>query len=150
MTYLHYHHSRISRFPLQERFLSTIVASGTKIMGFFASLHAFLQGINSNARSDAFKLIAGLLCSPCFKLGFFFFKLAYSAQQIRLRRLGLHCARLGGHDFSRQFEDLRLNEVSVANIFHSLRDFHNRTQRSHETRHGTYIDHDFSPNMESA
>lgn len=129
--------ARKPRFRLHDRLLALIVAASAKMMLWLSILHAVLQRIGRHAVTDFGQLVPLLLSIPCFKLGYFFFKLSYRVQQLRLRRLGRYCAALGGHDFSREFENLRLDQVGVVNIFHGLRDFH--TERSEIIRPATAL-----------
>lgn len=81
----------------------------------FAVAHAFFDFQRQNARTDLGELIAGLVCIPCFKASHLFFKLAYSINQARLRRLR-------GQDFFLQFYNRRVATGSIVNVLQSLRD----------------------------
>jgi hypothetical protein len=67
--------------------MAALVTCCTNAMTWFAILHARLREIDKNARSDLGKLVALLLCVPCFKLSHLFFKFAYALNQRRLLRL---------------------------------------------------------------
>lgn len=143
--------TRLESFgSLKDGPLAVFVAVSAKHMEWLSLFHSRLQRISVHSRTDFVKIVAALLCGPCFKLGFFFFKLAYSVQQRRLRRLGLHCVALGGKDLSSEFENLRLDEVRVVDIFHSLRNFHGRSHRGHETGNRSKVDHGISPPVKRA
>ena len=84
-------------------------------MRWFGRVHAFFLRISEHALTpDAGKLVILLLSIPCFKASHFFFKLAYTLQQRRLRLL---CSE----DFFLQFYDRRIATGSVIDILQSLR-----------------------------
>ncbi len=54
-----------------------LIATCTYLMDRFAAAHQVLQNISKGPLPNVLKLIALLLCVPCFKASNFFFKLAY-------------------------------------------------------------------------
>src|SRR4051812_20515733 len=75
---------------LQKRFLSGLVAICTQPMRWFSTASVRLQHISDAATPNVLKLVILLLCPPCFEASHFFFKIAYLANQRRLRLAGLH------------------------------------------------------------
>ncbi len=61
-------------------------------MRCFVSLHGFLWRIYESTRSHLAKFILLLLCAPCFKLSYLFFKLTYALQERRSLRAELEAA----------------------------------------------------------
>jgi hypothetical protein len=83
-------------------------------MKWFGTLHAILHSISERSPSNFLKFIALLLCLPCFKLSHAFFKLAYSLNQLRLRRL---C----GENFFLKFYNRPVAGGDIVDIMQSLR-----------------------------
>ncbi len=82
----------------------------------FGALSVWLNCISeSRASGQWYQFIPQLLSIPCFEASHFFFKLAYSFNQIRLRRL---C----NEEFFLQFYDRRVSTGGVVNILQSLRE----------------------------
>src|SRR5579862_4995671 len=98
---------------LKDRFVTLVIAIGTKTMHWFGAAAVFLQLVGKRSGIDLCELIFLLLSVPVFQLSHFCFKLTYALQQRRLRLLGAECARLGGEDFSLKFDNLRLNQRSI-------------------------------------
>ena len=96
---------------LQKRLFIVLKACCTKPMGWFGSLHVWLRNISKGAGINGFQFVALALCAPVFHLSHFFFKLAYRIQKLEMSLLGRKCARLGGHDYGLQFDDLSLGGV---------------------------------------
>ena|SRR6266481_6786321 len=87
MTSKHITPARKSSFWLEERFLILAVAICTKVMRRFAILRSGFDAISDKSRFDIFKFVALLVCFRRFQLSHLFFKLAYTLNQRRLRRL---------------------------------------------------------------
>ena len=85
-----------------------LVTCCTKIMDWLASCHSFLQAISKNSRSQFLQFIALFLCFPCFKVGHFFFKVAYFLNQRRALVVTRKYILLGINNRALQFEDLSL------------------------------------------
>ena len=68
---------------LQKALLTALIAVCAKPMRCFVSLHGFLWRIYESTRSHLAKFILLLLCAPCFKLSYLFFKLTYALQERR-------------------------------------------------------------------
>ena len=68
---------------LQKALLTALIAVCAKPMRCFVSLHGFLWRIYESTRSHLAKFILLLLCAPCFKLSYLFFKLTYTLQERR-------------------------------------------------------------------
>ena len=102
---------------LQYRFETLLIASCTYAMKRLGRLSLWFQRIGERwgTRNQLLKIVAFLLSVPPFKASHFFFKLAYSIQQ---RRLRLACSE----DFFLKFYDRRIATGSVVNILQSLRD----------------------------
>jgi hypothetical protein len=91
---------------LQDSFLSILVACLTYKVHRFGALGLLLQRISKRTESNFFEFVALFLSSPCFMANQFFFKVAYSINQLRLRRIGLYCSGLGGHNLVVEFDEL--------------------------------------------
>jgi hypothetical protein len=108
-------HSRlILWYSCQKRFLPACIAVCAYLMRRFGSLSLWFQNV-SKSGPGFFQLISLLLSFPCFKASHFFFKLAYTFQQRRLRRL---C----GEKFFLQFYDRRVATGSIVDVLQSLRE----------------------------
>lgn len=101
---------------LQYRFDSILIAACTYAMKRLGRLSILLQrkGETWFPRYQLLKFIPFLLSIPPFKASHFFFKLAYSVQE---RRLRLSCSQ----EFFLKFYDRRIATGSVVNILQSLR-----------------------------
>lgn len=108
---------------LQDRLDSALVTVCAYLMRGFGGVHADLKSISERAGSELEEFIILLFCFPAFEISNLFFKCAYFAQQRRLRRVGRKCALLGGQDLSVQFDGLALKNSSIADTYHSLRNF---------------------------
>jgi hypothetical protein len=137
MTNHHIASARIPRFLFEERFESRIIAGCTKLMRWFSIGQLFLRRIGDDAGSQLIKFIALLLCIPCFKASHFFFKIAYSLNQRRLRRL---CSE----DFFLKFYDGLVPSGSVVNILNALRNIHRRLEGAN-AHHSFCNDHKSPP-----
>jgi len=145
--------SRVSGLFLKDRFTTLLIAVCAKQMHWFGRTCLFLQRISKSASARrtfgtyVHELILLLLSIPCFKVSHFFFKLTYSLQQRRLRRLGRECALLGGDDLSLQFDCFRPNDASVAGIYQELRKIRDGLKRAKQGGEIGNIGHgDSSPN----
>ena len=99
---------------LQDRFLIFLEAASTHAMRWFAILHRFFQSVSERSFTIVGKLVPLLRCIPCFKARQFFFKIAYTLQQRRLRRV---C----GEDFFQKFYNRPIANGRVVDILQSLR-----------------------------
>ncbi len=139
------------RLPLKNRFLSVLKTECAKEMDRFARWSTALQAISEHpffakwqsdgTLSHVRQLILLGFSVPCFKLSVFFFKIAYMIQQRELILLGRECARLGGKDFSLQFDDFRPNDRSVAGIYRELSKLRSGFERTDHRGHCAGIDH---------
>ena len=78
----------ISR-ELKNRLDTLLVAGGTNIMNRLAACHFRLKSVSERTAAEPVQLVTLLLCRPIFHGHQFFFKLVYSANDRRIRRLGL-------------------------------------------------------------
>src|ERR1700730_18282968 len=115
--------------PLKKGGLSVLVICCTKIMDWLSACHVFLQAISKNSRSQFLQFIALFLCFPCFKVGQFFFKVAYFLNQRRALIISRKYTLLGLDNRALQFEDLSLKGRSITYVYHRLRDVYGRIQR---------------------
>ncbi len=100
---------------LKDRTASILIAIWTYGMRRFAAFHTFFLFIDkSTVVPNLLKYVALLVSFPCFEISHFFFKLAYAAQQRRLRLLS-------SEDFFLEFYDRRVETGGVANLLQSLR-----------------------------
>jgi len=77
-------------------------------MRWFSTACLWFQYKSKCTRMDLLEFIFLLLSIPCFKASHFFFKRTYALQQRELLRLGRECIRLGGEDYSLEFDNLSL------------------------------------------
>lgn len=86
---------------LDNRFLSLLVAVGTKPWAWLATFHQFLvKRVYKNTRSDFLKRIAAALSFPVFHLSNFLFEIVFLARQILISRLESKNRVLDVDDFS--------------------------------------------------
>jgi hypothetical protein len=109
----HFAESRSGFGSQKNRILAVTVALCTKPMRWFAGLGTVLSHANESALPNVFQFVFLLLSIPSFKASHFFFKLAYSLNQLRLRDL---C----GEDLFLQFYDRRVANGCVVDILQSL------------------------------
>lgn len=95
----------------------------------FSAAFVRLQLVSERSSSIVLQFIALLFCLPCLKLSHLAFKITYSLQQRELVRLGRECARLGGQDYSLEFDDFGPDKGSVSESAASRR-------YEHRTGHG--------------
>lgn len=100
----------------------------TQQMKWFGRVGVGLQSVGNYPVPNIHQSVALLLSVPFFKVSNLFFKFAYTLQQRKLVRLGRKCALLGGKDYSLQFDDLRLDHLTIAQRYHRLRDIAGKTQ----------------------
>jgi hypothetical protein len=91
---------------LQDALLSALVTCLTNVMTWLGALGVGLQRHGERSGSNGLELIALLLGRPRFKASSLRFTMAYSINQRRLRRIGLYCAGLGGHNLALEFDEL--------------------------------------------
>ncbi len=114
-------------FFLKDRLDTILIAVCAKIMCWFGGVHNWLQSIRQRPSvPDLLEFVLLSLGVPCFKVSHFFFKLTFMLQQRKLVLLGRHCARLGGDDYSLQFNDLVLNKGEITETYQCLRDVASR------------------------
>src|SRR5260221_11362036 len=122
---------------LQDRFMSLLIAVCPNQMLWFGRGSSCLQRVSKNARSDFGEFVFLLLSIPFFKVSHLFFQFTYKLQQRELIRLGRDCVRLGGEDYSLQFDDLVIEQGSVSDTYKRLREFVGRSQRRYRaSNHG--------------
>ena len=117
-----------------------IEAVWAKPMKRLAVFHSWLRRISESSTIYGVKLVALFLTFPVFQLHNLLFKIAYTIQQRELRRIGRKCARLGGEDYSLQFDNLVLNHGSISQTYHSLKDFYRSVEGRFKRGHGAKID----------
>jgi 1-deoxy-D-xylulose-5-phosphate synthase len=71
--------------------------------------HGALYRVDHGTGIGAYKLVALLLCFPCFRVSEFLFRCAYLLQQRKLVRLGRDCTRLGGQNHALKLDNLPLD-----------------------------------------
>jgi len=94
------------RMKLDDFGMTIAIAACTYPMRWFGSACIWLQHISKRVSPDALEFILLLISVPCFKISQFCFERAYLLNQRRLRRIGLYCASLGGHNLSIEFDEL--------------------------------------------
>jgi hypothetical protein len=99
---------------LQNALEAACVAVSAYLMTWFGKLRGRFQDISERATFPTMKFIFLLLTLPAFKISNLFFEIAYSVQKRRMLRLGAHCATLGGENYGIQFDDLRLDKLTIA------------------------------------
>src|SRR5215831_4114017 len=127
---------------LQIRFLAIGAAICAYLMRGFTLAYAFLKHKGDHARTDLSKLIALLLCVPCFQASHFFFKLAYALQQRRALVMCREYSIVGVDKLGLEFEELRLEGLSIAQAYHRLRDILGRLERRQCARKSGNINHE--------
>ena len=120
----------IRRFSLKDAFLAVFVALLTYIMNWFGDAFLTFQSVSKRSRSQCFEFVALLLSIPCFEISNRCFKFAYAINQRRLRRIGLNNARLGGYDFSVEFDQLGQVIASAPHNHEGLNDIRRALERA--------------------
>ena len=109
-------------FRLKMGLLTAFIAICTYAMNGFTVCHRLLQSASHNTPTDIGKLVPLLLCFPCFQCSHFFFKAAYRCQQGKMLLLSNQCVAIGSNQPRLEFEELRLQGLTVAQAYHRLRD----------------------------
>src|SRR5882724_1842716 len=102
-------------------FLSVIITFCAKPMGWFSRLGIFFSRIGEGTVPDILQFVFFLLAIPCFKASNLCFEIAYTLQHRKLVRLGRECVRLGGEDYSLQFDDRLVEFRKVSDRYERLR-----------------------------
>lgn len=109
--------------PIDEGFTPVFVAVCTYLMRKFGRLHAVLQSVAERPVPFVVKFVAILLTFPVFEVSHFFFKLAYSCNQ---RRLRLMC----GEDMFLKLYDCGVPHGRGIHILNGLRNIRDRLERA--------------------
>lgn len=112
---------RLPRLRLQHGFDAATVAICTNVVVGLSVTHGVLYSISRHSRNDFLKLIALLLCIPCFKLGKLCFETAYVINERHLRRLGFQ-------NLSLKRERNLVTSGSVVNILEASRRIQHRLE----------------------
>jgi hypothetical protein len=101
---------------LEDHSFAFLVASCTYIMRWLRIAHGFFKRIHDTWPALKWcKLIALLLCIPCFKAGYLFFKIIYFCQHRRILLEQRKISRLNAVNFSQQLVDLFEINDRIAN-----------------------------------
>lgn len=90
-----------------------VVAVGTKVVRRLHSAHFFLERVSKLPAPRILQYIPILLSFPVFELSNLGFQLVFVLQQRRLIVLGRQTALLGGHDYSLEFDNLRIDGRNI-------------------------------------
>lgn len=120
---------------LEYRFISALVAIGTKMMKGFGACHRLLYGVSQRSRIVALQIVALLLCLPIAKCTDLIFEFTYSLGRRRLRLLCREKALLGSKDHSLE-RDLDIIDSggslnTVEGLEHVLRSLKAAERRGH-------------------
>ena len=105
--------TRIQNLAFQDRLKSHFIACSTKLMLWFSVCHIGLQRIGDHPGPKLNKLVALLVCLPCFKASHFIFKVVYTLQQRKLLRL---CRE----DFLLEIYNRAVSRGSIMDVLQSL------------------------------
>ena len=108
-------------------------------MRWLAVCHARLRHVGEGTTIYGLEFVALLLAFPVFKLHNLLFKISYTIQQRKLRNIGSECARLGGQDYSLQFDNLALDYGSIADTYHGLQDCYGGIEGRFKRSHGAKV-----------
>jgi hypothetical protein len=101
--------ARVSLPALQDRALAVLVAGSTEVMRRFAIAHRFLQRVHHAPGKGRYQFVALLLSFPVFHASNLAFKLAYTLNQRRLRRICGEDLMLRSDKLLVEFDSLGLN-----------------------------------------
>src|SRR5260221_158609 len=104
----------VERFHLYDIYLVITVAFCTYPMQRLGAASTWFQHKRVNSKSKMMQIVFLFLSFPCFKISHFFFMIAYTINQRRLRLL---C----GENFFLKFYDRGVSKGGVVNILQSLR-----------------------------
>lgn len=128
---------------LQDRFDALLVAIGTYVMDRFGVLHLWLYAVHKRSLRQWVQLVTLLLLFPVFELHNIGFKLAYTARQRRIVRLGGKQLMLNVSNYSVQFHGLaRYRRISLERE-QTLRNLRCSLQGAKGP--GNQVHHDVSP-----
>lgn len=133
--------ARIPNLFDQDRFVVALIAACTKVMLWFSVIHAFLQRVGEASGAHLGKLVAALICIPCFKTSHFFFKVAYRLSQRRLLRI---C----GENLLLEIHHRPIPRGSVVDVLEGLRHIKCGLDRA-KTAKGFNYNHFAPPNKEA-
>lgn len=97
-------------------------------MNWFGSAHHLLFGVGERSGSAFVKFVCFLLCIPCFKAHYFFFKIVYTINQRKLISLGVDSALLSRGDYLVELDRLLHKDTSIADANKGLRHLRSRLQ----------------------
>jgi hypothetical protein len=126
IAYQHMHATRKVRFLMQNGLATVLVALFTKLMGWLAAFHWFLQRVGEDAGCNLVQLIALLLSLPVFHLHNLLFQFAYALNVRKAARLRRHCLRLGIQYRGLQLDSVAVNLGSVPQLQDCLNGLANR------------------------
>ena len=104
----------------------------TQAMVASASCFFFLHNVSERTPSKVLAFISLFFCGPVFQFSNFCFKIAYTIQQRELILIGRKCASLGGNDYSVEFNNLLLDDGSIADAYHRRSNFARCLERTGE------------------
>jgi hypothetical protein len=111
-----------------ERLLAFCEAVWTQPMRWFGAAFIWFQHVGNRAGPDWLKLIIILLGIPLFQASHFCFKRAYAITLRRIRLAGLYGLVQCLQDDALQLDGLGPKCLSIAQIYHRLRDIKHRTE----------------------
>lgn len=128
--------ARTAADALKDALAAALVAACADPMRWLAGQHFRLRLVCEDTGSNLGKLVARLFSLPVFKLYDLLFKISYTLNQFRLRRMGSHSSGLRGHDYACQFDSLFADQHSVADADHRLRDIGRSLEGRGKSRNG--------------
>lgn len=111
----------------------------TKPMKWSGAVGLFCLHVSERTQINLLKFVLLCLCVPFFKLSNLLFQRAYALNHRELILLGRECARLGGQNYALQFDDLRLEHLTVPEAYNRLRYVACGLERPHQCRDSSDI-----------
>lgn len=112
---------------LQYRLEAALITVCADCMSRCHVAFRLLKNVGDESRSELLKLVAFLLTFPFFELGNLLFKVVYTLQQRRLRRVCSENTFL-------KFYDSRIPSGRRIHVLHGLRDIHHRLERAYPAK----------------
>lgn len=112
-------------------------------MGWFARVGISSRDVSERPIPNILQFVFLFFSIPCFKASNFFFEIAYTLQQRELVALGRKCVRLGGEDYSLQFDDRLIEFREVSDRHQRLRHILGKLQRRNRTHDEGHVWHQF-------
>lgn len=118
-----------------------VIAVGTKIVRRLHTAFFFLERISKLPASSVLQYIPILLNIPVFELANLGFQIVFILQQRRLRVLGREAALLGGHDYSLEFDNLRVDGRNILQSSDRIKDVARCFEAGKSAGNSLNIDH---------